>query len=107
LGLTIRDLRNARWRSNLRLSVGDLRSTAAALVHSYNVDGNTLCTSALAVQVVEGTRETLVPYGRRAATARECEGAVAADREASGLTSTSLQGSIELESIEGSVCAPL
>lgn len=96
LGLSVADLRdNGTSRGRLRLAVGDLRNTGrlgdlgltiwdlrgtTASCNSYDVDRNTLSTNALAVQVVEGAGETLVPYSRRrAASGRESEGAIAAD----------------------------
>jgi hypothetical protein len=73
LGLSVGNLRdNCSWAGSLRLAVGDLgytwglgglRLAIADLGNTtgrcdrYNVDRNTLCTSALAVQVVEGARK--------------------------------------------------
>lgn len=97
LRLTIGNLGHAGWLSYLRLSIWDLGSTSA-LLNGGDVDGDTLRTSALAVQVIEGTREALVPDSwRGTARSREGKRAVAADREASRLTSTSLKGRIKLE----------
>jgi hypothetical protein len=63
LGLAVRDLRDtrSRGRSNLWLTIADLRSTTATLVHSSDVDRDALSTGALAVQIVKSTREALVP----------------------------------------------
>jgi hypothetical protein len=97
LRLAVGDLRDTRRLSDLGLTIGNLRSTAASC-NSYNVDGDTLSTNTLAVQVVESARETLVPYsGCRAASRGESEGAVAADREARRLASTSLETGIILQ----------
>jgi hypothetical protein len=51
LRLTVGDLRDTRSLSrNLGLTVGNLRSTTLGC-DSYKIDGRTLCTNALAVQV--------------------------------------------------------
>jgi hypothetical protein len=98
LGLAIGDLGNDRWACDLRLTVTDLSSTATAGHDSVDVDGDTLCASALAVQVVEVTRKALVEHSwGRATIGRESEGAISTERESSGLASTSLERSIELE----------
>jgi len=100
LGLTIADLRSNRARgSGLGLTIADLAGTAgSSLPHSLNVDGDALCASALAVQVVEVAGQALVEdcWGHTA-IGRESKGAVAADREASGLTSASLERGVELK----------
>lgn len=99
LGLAIGDLRNDRWLSDLGLAITDLGCTAATGgVDSVDVDGDALRTSALAVQVVEVTGQALVEdCWSSTAVGRESEGPVAANRETSGLTSTSLERCIELE----------
>jgi hypothetical protein len=81
LGLAIGDLGNDRWLSDLGLAIADLGCTAAAGgVDSVDVNGDALCTSALAVQVVEVTGQALVEncWGSTA-VGRESEGAVAAN----------------------------
>jgi hypothetical protein len=103
LWLTIGDLGDTSGLRSLRLAIADLRNTTSRS-NCYNVDWNTLCTSALTVQVIEGTRLARVPDGwGRAAARRECEGAVAADGEASGFTSTCLERIVELEPMNESV----
>lgn len=91
LRLAVGDLGNGWWLSDLRLAIADLRSTTTG-THSYNIDRDALCTCALTVQVVKGTRLALVEYSRRStATRGEREGTVAADGETSGFTSTCLK----------------
>jgi hypothetical protein len=102
LRLTVGNLRDTRSRdrSNLGLTIADLRSTATTLVHSSDVDGDALSTGALAVQVVESTGEALVPdSGSSTARGGECERAIATNGESSGFTGTCLKGSIELEPV--------
>jgi hypothetical protein len=98
LRLAIRDLGHAGRLGNLGLSVADLRGTSA-LVHRNNEDGNALCTDALAVQIVEGSRQARVPDGGGvgAAAAGECERAIAAERETRSLAGASLYRLVELE----------
>jgi hypothetical protein len=98
LGLAIGDLGDTGRLGDLGLTIADLGSTTTSRDH-VDVNGNALGTSALAVQVVEGTRQALEEHsGARGAVAGgECERSVVADREAGGLLSTSLDGSIKLE----------
>jgi len=98
LWLAIRDLGYAGRLGNLGLSVADLRSTSA-LVHGNNEDRDALCAGALAVQIVEGSRQARVPDGSSvgAAAAGECERAIAAKGEARGLAGASLYRLVELE----------
>jgi hypothetical protein len=99
LRLTVGNLRNTRWLSDLGLAIANLRGTTT-LHHSCDVDGDALCTSALTVQVVEGTRQTLIPHsGGSTVGGGEGKRTVAADGEASGFTSTSLQRLVKLEPI--------
>jgi hypothetical protein len=93
LGLTVGDLGDSGG-SSLRLAIGDLRDTAGVLGHScLDVDGNTLRTGRLAVQVVEVTRQALVEDSG----ALQGHGSVAAKTEALSLEGTLLNGRIELE----------
>jgi hypothetical protein len=103
LGLAIGDLGDTGRLGDLGLTIADLGSTTTSRDH-VDVNGNALGTSALAVQVVEGTRQALEEHsGARGAVAGgECERSVVADREAGGLLSTSLDGSIKLELVVGS-----
>lgn len=98
--LAVRDLRHLGGLSDLWLTVADLRgTTTTSLISGYNVDGNALCASALAVQIVEGTREALVPDSRtgRSATSGERQRTIAAQGEARSLKSTGLNGLVELK----------
>jgi hypothetical protein len=97
LGLAVGDLGYTCGLGGLRLAIADLGNTTGR-GNRYDVDRNTLCTSALAVQVVEGARQAGVEDGwRSAATGRERKGTVAADGESSGLASSSLERAVELE----------
>jgi len=102
LRLTVGDLGDAGWCGDLGLTVTDLGGTGTASLHSSDVDRNALCTGALAVQVVEVTREALVKDSWcRTAIGRESEGVVATEREPAGFLSTGLNRSVELELIVG------
>jgi hypothetical protein len=97
LGLAVGDLGNTWGLGGLRLAIADLGNTTSRC-YCDDVDRDTLCASALAVQVVEGTRQARVEDGWGSAAARrERKGTIAADGETSGFTSSSLEGVVELE----------
>jgi len=94
LGLTVTDLRDNRARgTGLGLTVTDLAGTTGSLPNSLEVDGDTLCANAPAVEVVEAARVARVPDSGGA----EGKGLVAAEGEARLFPSTGLYGGIELE----------
>jgi hypothetical protein len=68
LGLTVGDLGNTWGLGGLRLAIADLGNTTGRC-YCYDVDGDTLCASALAVQVVEGARQARVEDGWGSAAA--------------------------------------
>jgi hypothetical protein len=109
LRLSVRDLGDSvgsrsSGSGSLGLTVADLRGGARALVDSLNVDLLALAALAVGVQVVEITRQALPESGSaQGAVARgQSETVVAAEREAFGLKSTSLDGGVELELIVAS-----
>jgi hypothetical protein len=68
LGLTVGDLGNTWGLGGLRLAIADLGNTTGRC-YCYDVDRDTLCASALAVQVVEGARQARVEDGWGSAAA--------------------------------------
>jgi len=93
--LTVRDLGD-NWGGG-DLAVRDLRSGAAALVDSLNVDWAALLGGGLVVKVVEGTAQALVESG----VTTNGERAVVADGPARGVDSILLDGVVELELLVG------
>lgn len=99
MGLTIRDLRDSvgsrsSGGGSLGLAVADLRGRTGALVDSLDVDLLALHALRVGVQVVEAAGQALPEGGgAEGALARsQSESVVAAEREALGLQSTSLNG---------------
>jgi hypothetical protein len=99
LDLAIRNLRDGSG-GNLRLAIADLRGAGTrAHVDSLDVDLGALSALRVGVQVVEVSGQTLEEGGGTgcAGTRGKSQRAVAAEGEALGLQSTSLDGSVELE----------
>jgi hypothetical protein len=92
LRLTITDLSNGRSGGGLGLAIRDLSGTSAS-IGSLDVDGNAILSDRLAVQVVEVAGQALIPDS----VVTDGKGLIAAQREARGLASASLNWGVKLE----------